>query len=325
MKSDQQQLLEYLLGALESSEKADVERELLQSPSFQKKFLDVKEEIAPLLNAFTEYVPPRGLAVRTCRQLWPRIDEEMEVLPKSSVPSPHVALSVASAPVRSVDNLPLEGAEYPPRSVSSSISVPQSLYFHSSEGSFTAKPKRQGKISSTLNVSHWRFRDVIASVLVGLLLAVILLPAARMAINHTRNVVYRQQIQQFSQKMPMIHDSNETLSPKENKQSAYLPAAVSDSAKIPVINVTYYSFWMSQKSMTYPMLQRHVIYHVPSEKMRQTFPWITFDGNPFHENFQPLSRPTPVFIFTPPLTPVSSPPLFPVSSSPSQNAFSVQQ
>jgi hypothetical protein len=63
----QAQLLGYLLGALEESERESVETELDQDPRLVEDLALVRESLKPLWVAQPDYHPPPGLARRTCR------------------------------------------------------------------------------------------------------------------------------------------------------------------------------------------------------------------------------------------------------------------
>jgi hypothetical protein len=62
-----QQLLGYLIGALEDSEKGAIERQLVGNPGLQEKLARARESLEPLESARRTYRPPTDLAARTCR------------------------------------------------------------------------------------------------------------------------------------------------------------------------------------------------------------------------------------------------------------------
>jgi hypothetical protein len=61
-----QQLLGYLLGALEDDEQAAIEEQLRSDPKLRKRLATVRERIELLRGASCEFAPPPGLARRTC-------------------------------------------------------------------------------------------------------------------------------------------------------------------------------------------------------------------------------------------------------------------
>lgn len=62
----QEQLLGYLLGALEESEQESVEHELEENPKLLRKLAAVRASLQPLWVAQPDFVPPHDLAARTC-------------------------------------------------------------------------------------------------------------------------------------------------------------------------------------------------------------------------------------------------------------------
>lgn len=59
-------LLGYLLGALEPTEHELVEARLSEDPALQEDLQRLRQKVAPLAAERTEYEPPEGLAARTC-------------------------------------------------------------------------------------------------------------------------------------------------------------------------------------------------------------------------------------------------------------------
>jgi hypothetical protein len=62
-----EQLLGYLFGALEESERESVERELIESPEWRRELAQLRESLKPLWVAQPDFEPPPGLAAQTCR------------------------------------------------------------------------------------------------------------------------------------------------------------------------------------------------------------------------------------------------------------------
>jgi hypothetical protein len=65
--SVKEQLLGYVLGALEADEQAEVEKQLGSDPEQRKELALLRRQLAPLAALRQEYAPPPGLAERTCR------------------------------------------------------------------------------------------------------------------------------------------------------------------------------------------------------------------------------------------------------------------
>ena len=65
----QEQLLGYLIGALDDSERRRVEWRLQTDPQWQAELAAVRESLQPLRLAQRTYAPPAGLASRTCQKV----------------------------------------------------------------------------------------------------------------------------------------------------------------------------------------------------------------------------------------------------------------
>jgi len=63
----QEDLLGYVLGALDEEEAAEIERRLAEDPQGQERLAAISQALSPLAAARREYEPPPGLASRTCR------------------------------------------------------------------------------------------------------------------------------------------------------------------------------------------------------------------------------------------------------------------
>jgi len=64
---NQEQLLGYLIGALEDSERAQIEVRLQRDSSLRDELAEAQESLRPLRGARRRYRPPADLAARTCR------------------------------------------------------------------------------------------------------------------------------------------------------------------------------------------------------------------------------------------------------------------
>lgn len=62
-----EQLLGYLLGALEESERESVERQLNQDPEWRRELALLRQRLQPLWVTQPDFTPPAGLATRTCQ------------------------------------------------------------------------------------------------------------------------------------------------------------------------------------------------------------------------------------------------------------------
>lgn len=70
MKSHHRELLlGYLLGALEETERQQVEEQLERNPRLRRKLASMKRMLRPLRRSRRSFSPPKGLADRTCRMV----------------------------------------------------------------------------------------------------------------------------------------------------------------------------------------------------------------------------------------------------------------
>ena len=65
----QEQLLGYLLGALDPDEHSEVEEKLSDDPLLRYQLEELRTELAPLEAARGSYEPPLALAARTCEMV----------------------------------------------------------------------------------------------------------------------------------------------------------------------------------------------------------------------------------------------------------------
>lgn len=93
-----QQLLGFLLGALEEPEQQQIAHQLEKDPALRRKLARLQRSLQPLEESRREYAPPPGLADRTCRFVAQVAEQERrrgrpapEVAAMSPVPAPPVA------------------------------------------------------------------------------------------------------------------------------------------------------------------------------------------------------------------------------------------
>lgn len=262
----QELLLGYLFGALDHSEEMDIEQNFKSDPEFQDQFLDLKESVSPVLDAYIEYEPPQDLVGKTCSYIWSQLDAEQEFENKH-IPTPHIPLDLAI-------HLP-EEAEFPSRSASSSI-------VYESQPTIIQKSRNFKKNIVASQRKKWRKRDLIASSLVGLLCAAVLFPAIRMSINFTRDTLYQQKVNQIIQNMPMLDDHHPRMS-----QDPYAS-----------VNVANYPVLMSQKSFNHSLLRTKFQSNISTDTMHVIFPWMTFNQAISPDHFQSISKSIPSYTFS---------------------------
>ena len=69
-RKQERQLLGYLLGALEDSERDRIERQLAGDAALREKLARADESLEPLRTVPRTFRPPAGLAARTCRRVF---------------------------------------------------------------------------------------------------------------------------------------------------------------------------------------------------------------------------------------------------------------
>jgi hypothetical protein len=96
-----EQLLGYLLGALDGSEREEIEHRLAVDREWQSELESLQECLQPLEATRQEFEPPPGLAERTCAKVAEHVEARLVTparLPVTSSPSPATARwSVADA------------------------------------------------------------------------------------------------------------------------------------------------------------------------------------------------------------------------------------
>lgn len=88
----QQQLLGYLLGALDEEEQEWVEARLERDEEFRRQLTELRRRMAPLASMRPECEPPAGLAERTCRLVAAYAPVSRRVKPRRRNMSPDPAL-----------------------------------------------------------------------------------------------------------------------------------------------------------------------------------------------------------------------------------------
>jgi hypothetical protein len=191
-------LLGYLMGGLDDDEIADVERGLLRDASLREELARLQKELLPLDTVSREeHLPPMGLAERTCARIWAKVDQPAEdfvgrnvslvrlnrfqMLDEILAGSPNLLEDVA------VDN------------IDSQVSLPPSPQPAPSSPPKRSLPKFSGDSRPGVSESGWRMVDLIASVAVGILIAVIAFPAINYARQQTERMVRQMRMKEFSQ------------------------------------------------------------------------------------------------------------------------------
>lgn len=69
-RKQQQQLLGYLLGALDDCERERIDERLAKDPDLEAELAQAEESLGPLRTVRVSHRPPPGLAARTCRMVF---------------------------------------------------------------------------------------------------------------------------------------------------------------------------------------------------------------------------------------------------------------
>ena len=237
-------LIGYLLGALEPQESAKVDAEMQNNEDLRNDLAVLYREISPINEIADHYEPPVGLATRTCRNLWAKIDsdqnsqttdalrpskpnhkkrkitvvvlqndhqqkEEPVITPHSTLHTPHsdTAIPLSQALLLAPQNPPGIPSKIL-RRVDQGEEIPDEPHLLLADSMVIAKnhpPRHYGRksIDVTTKIKRpWTIREVFASLLVGLVAAVVIFPLIQMGINNFREMITQQQIQNFANSMP---------------------------------------------------------------------------------------------------------------------------
>ncbi len=187
-------LLGYLLGALEEDESRNVRRELERNESDRVELATLRRELRPL-SAYSKWSdkairPPQGLAERTCRNLWDRIDSglgEQEQFVNTSLPVP-VAAAETSAP--------------PPSETTAEDSV---------ETSQRRKlPRVYAEQRSHFRFGRWKSSDAITICCLGIMFLFLLIPGISFVKNQIVQVVIQSRVKKIADNtaaMTQLHES----------------------------------------------------------------------------------------------------------------------
>lgn len=238
MDIDREMLLGYLMNALEAEELSCVERELLRQPKLRSELAQIQKELSPLASLYGTVPPPHGLARRTCKHIWTVVDGEEKVgrnihaapahpdqivsisissLNRSTSPTSRI---VARIPDGAFDGDSLDHTQIIKKLVALSPSfeglIPQKTTFHEESPKKSShrlvrrlpqNPRRRtlavhrdredvGADEKTVK-SRWHV-GILASVAVGILIAVIAFPAINFAKNHAKSIVTQNKIKEFN-------------------------------------------------------------------------------------------------------------------------------
>ena len=240
-------LIGYLLGALEPHESVKIDAEMQNSEYLRNDLAVLYREISPMNEIADHYEPPVGLATRTCRNLWAKIDstqnsqitnalhppktdrkkrkitvvvsknDDIQTLgeDEKSAHSPQPTLRTqnfdVAIPLSQALLLAPQARPKKPnkilRRVDQAEETPDEPHLFLADSMVIVKnhpPKhygRKSKDAATKIKRPWTNREIFASLLVGLVVAVVVFPLVQMGINSFREMITRQQIQNFANSM----------------------------------------------------------------------------------------------------------------------------
>jgi len=229
-------LIGYLLEALEPEESAKVDAELQINEDLRNDLATLYREISPMNELVDHHETPVGLAKRTCRNLWAKIDSDQTPHAANAVHSPHfsekkrkitVVVSHTDQPQETEQKsedlnpdvaIPLSQAllltpdkQRKPNEILRRVDQPEATpakpHLILEDSLIIAKrhpPKHYGGKSNAEAkvVRPWTTRDVVASLLIGLAAAVMLFPIVQMGINGVYSVIVQQKIQNVAKSVP---------------------------------------------------------------------------------------------------------------------------
>ncbi len=222
------------MNALDDDEIGDVERNLLRNPSLREELELLRKEILPLTAVSREeFLPPLGLADRTCARIWTSVDHPHEQFVERKAASIYAGrfrmldeiLAVSPkadefqiSTVINFDHFPVSSppSETPasPSTLSSSVdTIPNSSCVRmpgrqvpktqadrrTDTVSRRSLPKVSGDMRPDVSQGGWRLADLVASVAVGILIAVIAFPAINFARHRTETMVTQSRLKEFGQ------------------------------------------------------------------------------------------------------------------------------
>lgn len=211
-------LLGYLMNALDEDELVRVERELLRRPKLRSELATLQKELSPLTSIDEPVDPPRHLARRTCDRLWAVVDRTEKtghvVRPNFPESAPVVALSSAfpfdHAPVPPPAPAEVFTVLSPKVPADMASDVPARRLTRRNDRSASSEPKyrrdartsahaRRTGARSGARGRRGRWTDILASIGVGILIAIIAFPAVNFAKNRARVLITQNKIRRFQQ------------------------------------------------------------------------------------------------------------------------------
>jgi len=203
---DREILLGYLMDALNDAENDGVEHELLRNPLLREELTQLRKELGPLAVASREeYMPPLGLAERTCARIWAEVDRYNGNFTERNVPA------ITFNRFRILDEILTVPSSYAFRPVASFS--PACLLESCSESHLPARtmessPLRSDEHSLTtvsadmrpgVSENGWRLADLVASIAVGVLIAVVAFPAINFAKHRAETMIQQSRMKDFGQ------------------------------------------------------------------------------------------------------------------------------
>ena len=170
-KSRREDLLGYLIGALEKDENQKVRHELEQNETTQLELVSLRKELCPL-TAYAQwsnqlYQPPQNLAERTCNRIWDRIDSGLA--DSEEIDNENVLNNVPNGP-----GLPIYPAVTPPKRI-----VPRT--------NMSGKDRQES----------WKLSDLITVACVGIMLLFLAYPVLQFVKTQVVQIVVQHKVQKL--------------------------------------------------------------------------------------------------------------------------------
>lgn len=301
---DQELLVGYLLGALDQQEHAQLEIRLAESDRLRDHLADLREELSPLLDRSDHSVdPPEDLAQRTCRALWETLDgkhheetveERFTEISGTGRRRVHIHILRSDpapdedTPTKASDELaipdeifspkvPLSPKPVVPREADTSPHLPATIASNvgGAPSSQRSRPlKSWGDSRPEGTGRSWSVADVIASVAVGILFALLIFPAVQYARNRAQVLMCQNKLRQMGENFVLYSHSHRgapSLPPDRTnvagwntpllRQSATLASSeVLASSKTPVKDVPRFEVPLSEEAWLPPeTVRRHTV------------------------------------------------------------------
>jgi len=195
---DKELLLGYLLNALDDRDTANVERELERNPSLRTELATLQQEIDPLDYIADDVEPPSNLATRTCDQIWTTFDGKN----RGSAPNSGIFL---------------DSACYSPESILPAGFLLQNSEPHDIEREIPRAKRIEIDEEEEVVSRSTPWLGLIASVSVGIVVAVFLFPMIQYVKRGARSLVTESWVSEINRRVDQYEQINQGDAPNSEE------------------------------------------------------------------------------------------------------------